>query len=39
VSLLQARLIELKQPIQVVMETSTVVKPDDFDHDSVPSDE
>jgi hypothetical protein len=38
-SLLQARLIELRQPIQVVMEVPTIVKFDDFDPDSIPADE
>jgi len=39
VSLLQARLIELRQPIRIVMETPTVVKLDDFDHRILPADE
>jgi hypothetical protein len=39
VSLLQASLIELKQPIQLVMLTPTVMKLDGFDHDSSASDE
>jgi hypothetical protein len=39
VSLLQAHLIELRQPIQVVMEVSHVVKDDWFDPDSMPADE
>lgn len=39
VSLLQARLIELKQPIQLVMVTPTVIKLDDFTYDTNPSDE
>jgi len=39
VSLLQARLIELNQPIQVVMDTHTVTKLDGFDYESEPSDE
>ena len=39
VSLLQARLIELNQPIRVVMDTPTVVKLDGFDAESEPADE
>lgn len=39
VSLLQARLIELRQPIKIVMETSSITKLDDFDPDGPPSDE
>jgi hypothetical protein len=39
VSLLQARLIELRQPIKVVMEVPHVVKDDWFDPDSIPADE
>ena len=39
VSLLQAQLIELKQPIELVMETDTIRKLDDFPLDSEPADE
>jgi hypothetical protein len=39
VSLLQAELIERKQPIQLIMNTRTIVKYDDFDPDSIPADE
>ncbi len=39
VSLLQARLIELKKPISVVMETHSVSKLDDFDHHEPPWDD
>jgi len=39
VSLLQARLIEMGQPIQIVMETPTVTKLDGFARDSEPADE
>jgi hypothetical protein len=39
VSLLQARLIELKQPVRLVMNIETVEKDEWFDHDSIPADE
>jgi hypothetical protein len=39
VSLLQARLIELKKPIRVAMGTHSVFKLDDFDHHEPPWDE
>jgi hypothetical protein len=37
VSLLQARLLELHQPIKIIMETPTIIKDDSFDHDSEPT--
>lgn len=39
VSLLQANLIELGQPIRIEMEGGSIVKYDDFDHGSEPADE
>jgi hypothetical protein len=39
VSLLQAQLIQLRQPVRLVMEAKTVIKSDEFDHNSLPSDE
>jgi hypothetical protein len=39
VSLLQANLIERGQPIRVVMEAPTIIKPDEFHADGEPADE